>query len=142
PSRSSELHRAGDYGADGDLHDLRWPTDGATSIRCHLMAPSREEPDMEPVVLRYADCPTLAFDVVIDAPPEAVWQFVSDIQLPARFSSEFDGAEWLDGTGPAAGARFVGRNRHPAIGEWETTSTIFEYEPGSVFGWAVGEPDN
>ena len=97
---------------------------------------------MEPVEVRYADCPTLAVDIVIDAPPEAVWQFVSDIQLPARFSSEFDGAEWLDGTGPAAGARFIGRNRHPAIGEWETTSTISEYEPGSVFGWAVGELDN
>jgi hypothetical protein len=97
---------------------------------------------MESLELRYADCPTVAVDVVIEAPPDAVWRFVSDIQLPARFSSEFDGAEWLDTAGPAAGARFAGRNHHPAIGEWETVSTICEYEPGSVFGWAVGELDS
>lgn len=97
---------------------------------------------MDPVELRYADCPTVAVDIVIHAPPEAVWEFVSDIQLPARFSSEFLGAEWLDAAGPAAGARFVGRNRHSAIGDWETTSTICEYEPERVFGWAVGELDN
>jgi len=77
--------------------------------------------------------------VTIAAWPDAVWALVSDIQLPARFSSEFLGAEWLDDvTSPAIGARFIGRNRHPAIGQWETTSTICDFEPGRRFGWVVG----
>jgi hypothetical protein len=92
--------------------------------------------------LRYSDCPTTQAEVLIAAPAPAVWALVCDIQLPARFSSEFDGGEWLDGAGsPAPGARFTGRNQHPAIGSWETTSTICEYQPGQVLGWAVGDPD-
>ena len=58
----------------------------------------------------YADCPTVDVDVLIDAPIERVWQLVTDIELPARFSSEFLGATWLD-EGPRVGARFVGRNQ-------------------------------
>ena len=79
---------------------------------------------------------------VIDAPPAAVWQLVCDIQTPAEFSSEFQGGQWLDGaTGPALGARFRGRNFHEARGTWETVSTICEFEPERVFGWAVGDPE-
>jgi uncharacterized protein YndB with AHSA1/START domain len=92
--------------------------------------------------LCYSDCPTVEVTVAIAASPDAVWALVSDIQLPARFSSEFLGADWLDDvTTPALGARFIGRNRHPAIGEWETTSTICDYELGRRFGWAVGDTD-
>jgi hypothetical protein len=93
--------------------------------------------------LRYRDCPTVEVDQLVAAAPAAVWTFVSDIELPARFSEEFRGASWLDGSvGPCVGARFVGRNHHPAIGDWETTSTICEYEPGRLFGWAVGDADH
>ncbi len=91
--------------------------------------------------LRYSDCPTTQAELMIAAAPAVVWRLVCDIQLPARFSSEFDGGAWLDGaSGPAPGARFTGRNHHPAVGEWETTSTICEYQPGQVLGWAVGDP--
>ncbi|MEP7024956.1 MAG: SRPBCC family protein [Actinomycetota bacterium] len=92
--------------------------------------------------LRYRDCPTTQAEVSVAAPPAAVWPLVCDVQLPARFSSEFEGAQWLDGAScPAPGARFTGHNHHPAIGNWQTTSTICEYEPGHVLGWAVGDPD-
>jgi hypothetical protein len=93
--------------------------------------------------LRYADCPTAEVSVHVRASPEAVWRVVTDIQLPARFSDEFQGADWLDGaTEPALGARFVGRNHHEAMGGWETTSTIVEFDPLHRFGWAVGDPDD
>jgi len=92
--------------------------------------------------LRYADCPTTEAEVVIDARPAIVWALVCDIQTPAEFSSEFQGGQWLDGvTGPALGARFRGRNYHEARGSWETVSTICEFEPERIFGWAVGDPD-
>jgi hypothetical protein len=78
----------------------------------------------------------------IAAPPSAVWPLVCDIQTPARFSSEFQGGELLgDAAAAALGVQFRGRNHHPARGSWETVSTICEYEPERVFGWAVGDPD-
>ena len=88
--------------------------------------------------MRYADCPTVDAEVLIDAPIERVWQLVTDIELPARFSNEFAGATWLD-DGPRVGARFVGRNRHPAIGEWETTSIVDRFDPPHAFGWCVSD---
>jgi polyketide cyclase/dehydrase/lipid transport protein len=81
-------------------------------------------------------------ELVIGAPPSVVWPLVCDIQMPARFSSEFQGGTWLDGASfPELGARFRGRNHHPARGSWETVSTICEFEPGRLLGWAVGDPD-
>lgn len=93
--------------------------------------------------MKYADCPTVEVDVLVGVPPEGVWKLVTDIDLPARFSSEFQGANWLEGIlGPAPGAQFKGRNRHPAAGEWETTSTVVACEPQRVFAWAVGDPEH
>ena len=92
---------------------------------------------------RFADGPTVAVEVRVDAPPEAVWPAVTDVDLPARFSEEFRGGTWAEGAaGPALGARFEGRNSHPRIGEWRTTSTVVAYEPGRLFAWAVGDPEH
>jgi uncharacterized protein YndB with AHSA1/START domain len=92
--------------------------------------------------MRFADTPTIEVEIHVEAPPGQVWPVVADIAMPARFSAELQEATWLDGVGGAApGARFKGRNLHPARGEWETTSTVVACEPGRVFAWAVGDPD-
>ena len=92
--------------------------------------------------MRYADGPTVEVEVRVGASAARVWALVSDGGLPGRFSSEFDGADWLDGVdGPSVGARFVGRSRHPAAGAWQTTSTVMACEPERAFAWAVGDPD-
>lgn len=91
--------------------------------------------------MKYADGPTAEVDLLIDAPIEQIWALVTDINLPAEFSSEFQGADWVD-QGPAMGARFVGRSRHDALGVWETTSWVDRYQPGREFGWAVSDPEN
>jgi hypothetical protein len=90
--------------------------------------------------VRYVDGPTTEVEVLIEAVTDRVWLLVCDVNLPARFSGEFRAASWLD-PGPAVGARFVGRNEHPALGSWETTSWVTEFEPGRVFAWAVSDPD-
>lgn len=90
--------------------------------------------------MRYADGPTTEVEVLIDASIERVWELVCDIGVPARFSAELQEARWLD-EGPAVGARFAGRNRHAAAGEWETTSVVTELEPMRAFAWAVGDPE-
>ncbi|MGH8999370.1 MAG: SRPBCC family protein [Acidimicrobiia bacterium] len=95
--------------------------------------------------MRFADNPTADVDVLVDAPPAAIWPLVSEISTPARFSSELQEANWQDepaATGPVPGARFTGRNQHPARGEWTTTSTVTAVDPERLFGWAVGDPDH
>ena len=92
---------------------------------------------------RYADSPTVEVETLVEASPEVVWPLVCDIDLPARFSSEFQGASWLDGAdGPALDARFKGRNRHEARGDWEATCTVRWYEPERSFGWAVSDVES
>lgn len=84
--------------------------------------------------------PGVIVEVDIAAPASRIWELVTDINLPARFSNEFKGAEWVDGDGPRVGARFVGRN---GIGErnWETTSHVVACEAPRVFAWNVSDPD-
>jgi hypothetical protein len=96
---------------------------------------------MEWTGARYADTPAVEVRIWIDAVPARVWELVSDIGLMPAMSPELQSVEWLDGaTGPATGARFAGRSRHEALGEWESTSCVVEFEPERVFGWAVGDP--
>jgi hypothetical protein len=86
--------------------------------------------------VRYADGPTVSVEVLVDAPPAAVWPYVADINTPARFSEEFQGGEWDDDI------HFRGRNRHPAAGEWETPCTVVERVENEVFAYVVGDVDH
>jgi hypothetical protein len=93
------------------------------------------------VQMRYSDSPSVEVELVIEAPMKQIWDLITDINLPAGYSTEFVGADWID-DGPALGARFAGRNRHDALGEWETISWVNLYEPMHSFGWAVSDPSN
>lgn len=67
-----------------------------------------------------------------------VWELVSDIWLPTRFSDEVRSVRWADGVaGPARGARFVAENHHPAIGSWRSVCEVVAYDPPREFAWAV-----
>ena len=89
----------------------------------------------------YADCPSVAAEIYIEAPPERVWELVSDIFLMPRLSSELQEVAWLDeAAGPAAGCRFAGRNANEYRGTWETVSTVVECDEPRRFAWAVGDP--
>lgn len=87
---------------------------------------------------RFSEGPVVEVTTEIAASPAAVWRFVTDIELPARFQDEFQGAHWLDGGAPGLGASFAGRNRRRSR-EWETKSTVVAFDPERAFGWAVGE---
>ena len=45
----------------------------------------------------YADCPAVAAQIDIEAPPERVWPLVSDIFLMPGLSGELQEVAWLDG---------------------------------------------
>ncbi len=88
----------------------------------------------------FADGPGAVAEADIDAPPAAVWALVTDIGLPARFSTEFVGAEWADDQ-RGVGAVFHGRNQHPAIGEWTVPCFVDAADEPWAFGWRTSDPD-
>ena len=89
-----------------------------------------------------AAAPGVTVEIDIAALPERVWEFASDINISARFSDEFQGADWIDGDGPVEGASFRGRNeRSEADRKWETTSYVVACEAPRVFAWNVNDRD-
>jgi uncharacterized protein YndB with AHSA1/START domain len=69
------------------------------------------------------------------APPERVWELVSDVTRIGEFSPETFEAEWLDGaTGPAIGAKFRGHVKRNGKGPiYWVTCTVLASEPGREF---------
>lgn len=74
------------------------------------------------------------------APPERIWDLLSDVTRIGRYSPETFEAEWLDGaTGPAVGARFRGHVKRNGRGPtYWTTCTVVASEPGHEFAFGVG----
>lgn len=98
---------------------------------------------MEWTGARYADTPTVEVQTWIDAPPERVWNVVSDVEQMPSLSTELQSVQWLDDEHAAAvGARFVGHSKHEALGEWSTTSHVVECAKPHVFAWTVENPDD
>ncbi|MFI6723534.1 SRPBCC family protein [Streptomyces atratus] len=92
--------------------------------------------------MEYADGPSVHSVVHIEAAVPRVWELVTDIRLPARFSPELLRVAWLDGAnGPVVGARFEGFNHHRMLGEWRTVSHVIEADEPRVFAWAVTDAD-
>jgi len=86
--------------------------------------------------------PGVTVEIDIAATPEIVWELVSDINISARFSTEFQGADWVDSDGPREGASFVGRNERSDVDrKWETTSWVVVCEAPKVFAWNVNDRD-
>lgn len=74
------------------------------------------------------------------APPEKIWDLISDVTRIGLYSPETFEAEWLDGaTGPAVGARFRGHVKRNGRGPtYWTTCTVTVCEPGRDFAFGVG----
>jgi uncharacterized protein YndB with AHSA1/START domain len=81
--------------------------------------------------------------VHIAAPPQPIWELVSDVTKIGRYSPETFEAEWLDGaTGPVVGARFRGHVKRNGKGPtYWTKCTVLASEPGREFAFGVGPGD-
>jgi uncharacterized protein YndB with AHSA1/START domain len=79
--------------------------------------------------------PSDVASIRIDAPPERVYDIVTDVAQMGRLSPECTGGRWLDGaTGPAVGARFKGSNKR-GLARWSTTNEVEEATPGEAFAF-------
>jgi hypothetical protein len=75
--------------------------------------------------------------IVVAAPPEVLYDMVSDVPRTGEWSPVCVECWWDEGTGPAPGAWFTGRNRTPER-VWETRSLVVTAERGLEFTWVVG----
>lgn len=74
---------------------------------------------------------------VIAAPPERLYELVSDMPKMAQWSPENTGGTWLKGaTGPALGAKFKGTNKKGST-KWSTLATVVVAEPSREFAFDV-----
>ena len=73
----------------------------------------------------------------IAADPLTVYAMLTDITRMGEWSPENCGGRWLgQAAGPAAGARFVGRNRKGLL-RWSTVCTVTAADPGQLFAFTV-----
>lgn len=82
--------------------------------------------------LRFSD------SVVVDAPPAAVYDVVSDVTRTGEWSPVCRRAEWEEPGRTGEGARFLGHN-DDGTRQWTTTSTVVTARPGEEFTWEVGQ---
>jgi hypothetical protein len=73
------------------------------------------------------------------APPEAVWELVSDVTRIGEFSPETFEARWTRGsTGPQLGAWFKGHVKRNGVGPvYWSLCRVVEYQPAKVFAFTV-----
>ena len=81
--------------------------------------------------------------VHIAAPPEKVWEAVSDVTRIGKYSPETFEAEWLEGaSGPEVGAKFRGHVKRNGKGPiYWTTCTVLTSVPGREFAFGVGRSE-
>jgi hypothetical protein len=104
----------------------------------------------------HADKRGVVVEADIAAGPAQVWERVTDIGAPGRYSGENRGAEWTSEGPYGVGSTFLGRNAtddagHPLINdmliarlgklEWETPCTVAAWD-GSEFAYEVGPAGN
>tara|TARA_B100001778_G_scaffold312711_1_gene296620 strand:- start:4551 stop:5720 length:1170 start_codon:yes stop_codon:yes gene_type:complete len=91
---------------------------------------------------RIQDGPGVVAEIDTDARPRQVWEVISDINMPAKFSDEFAGAEWLSDDEIAADAIFRGRSATSDGREWETNCIVTEWVERETFEWRTTDPEN
>lgn len=77
-----------------------------------------------------------SYSVVIDRSPADLYDMVADVTRMGEWSPVCKACWWLEGDGPAVGARFRGRNETPER-TWETTSRVVVADRGREFAFVV-----
>jgi len=83
--------------------------------------------------------PTISRSVFVAAEAAAIWPMISDLPRMGELSPENAGGHWVDGTGPALGARFRGTNQNGRL-RWWTRVRVMACEPGRRFAFDVRTP--
>lgn len=80
----------------------------------------------------------LSATVDIAAPPQAVWEVVSDVSRMSEWSPECRKVVVLGRPRQGVGTKLLGINRRGPV-VWPTTSTVVRFEPGRAVAWRTRE---
>ncbi len=94
---------------------------------------TREQPSVDGTA-RITDGQGVVSEIDIDGRPAAVWPLISDIDMPAEFSSELQSTRW-NSDARGKGASFTGDNQLGDF-EWSVECHVTDYEEGSAFEWS------
>jgi hypothetical protein len=83
--------------------------------------------------------PTISRSIDVPADATTVWSWVTDLPRMGELSPENVGGRWLDGGGPALGARFRGRNHNGEL-QWWTRVRVVVFDPDRRFAFDVRTP--
>jgi len=73
----------------------------------------------------------------VNAPPEKLYDLLSDVTRMGEWSPETTRCKWIGGaTGPTVGARFKGTNRRGPV-RWSTKPEVVAAEPGREFAFVT-----
>ena len=73
----------------------------------------------------------------VNAPPEKLYEMVSDVPRTGEWSPECVRCEWIGGaTGPVVGAQFKGSNKRSFM-RWTTKPRVVTADPGREFAFVV-----
>lgn len=71
---------------------------------------------------------------LVDAPPERVWEVLSDLRRMAEWSTELVGMVALRPGGLRPGQSYLGINRRGLV-VWPTRNVVAVLEPGALLAW-------
>ena len=91
---------------------------------------------------RVVDGPGVVVEIDTDARPKAVWEVISDINTPARFSEELVQAEWTTSGDRGVGSTFRGSNSIPDVHDWDTNCIVTAWKDRETFEWRTTDPEN
>ena len=90
--------------------------------------------------ISFSDGPIISTEIDIESSLSDVWEVVTDINFPARYSDEFISAQWSeDGGEIGLGSVFIGKNQNANIGEWTAQCIVDVYDEKCAFGWCTGD---
>ena len=80
----------------------------------------------------------ISASVELAAPPETVWELVSDVSRMSDWSPECRKIVVLGSPKQGVGTKFIGLNRR-GWAVWPTTSKVVRFEPGRAVAWRTRE---
>ena len=80
----------------------------------------------------------ISASVELAAPPETVWELVSDVSRMSDWSPECRKIVVLGSPKQGVGTKFIGLNRR-GWAVWPTTSKVVRFEPGKAVAWRTRE---
>ena len=101
---------------------------------------TRNQPSLDGSA-RIVDGPGIVVEIDTDARPKTVWEIISDINMPARFSEELVKAEWTSDGDRGVGSTFRGSNSIPDVHDWDTNCTVTAWKDRETFEWRTTDPE-